>query len=100
MLNFMRQPWDDAIYRFLLAAANGVLLLSEPLQFESRGPLKPGVHFVECALDGFVKKIAEILDTPSSRDPIVENAYNLIDSDLTMKRMAGLCLQKIGNLDN
>jgi hypothetical protein len=55
---------------------------------------------VECELDGFVQKIVDTLAAPSSRGTIVENAYNLIDSDLTMTRMAGLCLQKIRNLDN
>ena len=95
MLNVMRQPWDDALYRFLLAAANGVLLLSEPLQIESRGPLKPGVHFVESRLDEIVQKIIQTLDSPSSRETIVENADNLIGSALTMPKMTALCLKQM-----
>lgn len=95
MLNVMRQPWDDALYRFLLAAANGVLLLSEPLHIESRGPLKPGVHFVESRLDEIVQRIILILDSPSSRETILENAANLIGSDLTMPKMTALCLQQM-----
>ncbi len=95
MLNVMRQPWDDALYRFLLAAANGVLLLSEPLRIESRGPLMPGIHFVESGLDEIVQKIVQILDSPSSRETIVENAASLIDSDLTMPKMTAQCLQQM-----
>lgn len=95
LLNVMRQPWDDALYRFLLAAANGVLLLSEPLRYESRGPLNPGVHFVESGLDEIVQKIVQTLDSPSTLETIVENATNLINSDLTMPKMAALCLQQM-----
>jgi hypothetical protein len=50
---------------------------------------------VECEFDEIVRKIADYLDAPPSRETIVENAYQLINSDLTMSRMAGLCLQQI-----
>jgi hypothetical protein len=97
MLNVMRQPWDDALYRFLLAAANGVLLLSEPLRKESRGPLRPGVHHVECELEDIVRIITHSLGAPSSRETIIHNASNLIDTDSTMSKMAGLCLHQIAS---
>lgn len=95
MLNVMRQPWDDAIHRFLLAAANGALLLSEPIHEESTGPLQAGVHFVECRLEEMAHKAKEYLEAPAKREGITENAGNLVRSELTMTRMAGLCLQRM-----
>lgn len=93
LLNVMRQAWDDAIYRFLLAAANGVVLLSEPLWSTSRGPLKPGTHYVECRLTEMAATVRDVLDSPSSRLSVAQHASGLIGSELTMSRMAGVCLQ-------
>lgn len=95
MLNVMRQPWDDALHRFLLAAANGAMLLSEPLWPDSRGPLKPGVHFAECRLSEMAAAVRYYLDSPASRNDIVQGAVELIRSDLTMSKMASCCLHKL-----
>lgn len=95
MLNVMRQPWDDALHRFLLAAANGVMLLSEPLWPGSRGPLEPGVHFAESPLFEMAAAVRHYLDASLSRMAINLKAGELIRSELTMSRMANLCLQEI-----
>lgn len=36
MLNIMRQPWDDPVFRLLLAAPNGAMVLSETLPRQHR----------------------------------------------------------------
>jgi Glycosyl transferases group 1 len=95
MLNIMRQPWDDPLYRFLLAAANGALLLSEPVWQESRGPLRPGVHYVECNLHEMGEYVVELLKDESKRRLITDNAFELIKDELTMEKSVAQCLDII-----
>ncbi len=49
VLNIMRQPWDDPVFRILLASANGATVLSEPVR--DGGPFIAGRHFIAAPLD-------------------------------------------------
>lgn len=58
MLNIMRQPWDDPVFRMLLAAPNNTMLLSEELEPSSVGPFNPNEHFIMAPL----AELAEVIE--------------------------------------
>jgi hypothetical protein len=95
LLNVMKKPWDDPIYRLLLASANGTLLLSEPIWATSRGRFLPDEHFVQCELDQISEKIEYYLRNDSARDPIVQNVSREISEHMTMDRMVADLLQRL-----
>jgi hypothetical protein len=86
VLNIMRQPRDDVIFRMLLSAPNGAMLLSEPV-FDP-GPFVPGVHFVEAGPENLVQSIQYYLSHDKERERIAESARLFVTQDLTMRRMA------------
>jgi hypothetical protein len=96
MLNIMRQPWDDPVFRLLLAAPNGAMLLSEKLLPTSTGPFRPGEHFAMTNLADMVDAIEFYLAREDERQRIAECAYELATKKLTMGRMASEVLHALG----
>ena len=86
MLSIMRQPWDDPVFRILLAAPNGAMVLSE--QVCDAGPFKPGEHFAAARLDDLVEAIRYYLANDSARREIANTAYDFVTRHLTMEQMA------------
>ncbi|MBV9849098.1 MAG: glycosyltransferase [Armatimonadetes bacterium] len=95
MLNLMRQPWDDPVFRILLAAPNGAMLLSEALLPASRGPYRAGEHFAMAADGDVAGAVRHYLARDVERRRIAEAARDFVTTDQTMGRMAGRILQTL-----
>lgn len=96
MLNVMRQPWDDPVFRLLLAAPNGAMLLSEKLLPTSTGPFRPGEHLAMADLTDMVDTIKYYLSHEDERQRIAECAYDLVTRHLTMGKMSLEVLHALG----
>ncbi len=90
MLSIMRRPWDDPVFRILLAAPNGAMVLSEPVL--DAGPFQPGVHFAEAGGD-LADAICHYLQAPDQRTQIAETAYDHVVHRLTMSQMSRKLLE-------
>lgn len=86
LINIMRQPWDDLIYRALLTAPNGAMILSEPVL--DSGPFVAGEHFAISNPTEMTEAVGYYLNNYPERRRITTAAYNLITTDLTMRKMA------------
>lgn len=95
-LNIMRQPWDDPVFRLLLAAPNGAMVLSERLLPTSSGPFQSGVHFAESGLDEMIDSICDLLAHPQERGRLAEAAQEFVIEHLTMPKMAHSVLKHLG----
>ncbi|MCB0208306.1 MAG: glycosyltransferase family 1 protein [Anaerolineae bacterium] len=85
-LNLLTQ-WSDATlpFRFSLAAANQSLVVSEPVL--DHNPLcQPGQHYVSAPVTSLVDTILFYLKNNAERARIVQNAYHLSTTDLTLTR--------------
>ena len=72
LVNVPRQPWDDPVFRMLLAAPCGAMLLSEPTVDEA--PFRAGEHFVASALDEMPAMVERYLANDGAREAIVAAA--------------------------
>ncbi len=80
-LNITRTWYDDNFSRFVLAAPNRSLIVSEPVLQHCR-EFEKGVHFVEAQIPDLAKTILYYLENQQERQRIVEEAYNLVTRDL------------------
>jgi hypothetical protein len=94
MLNIMRQPWDDAVFRMLLAAPNGCMLLSEPL-LDSE-PFRHGEHLVTTTLPAMLDSVRYYLEHDGERQRVADCAYQFVTTNLTMKQMVERLLARLG----
>jgi hypothetical protein len=94
MLNIMRQPWDDLVFRMLLAAPNGALLLSEPVA--DTEPFMPGQHFVMAELAQLADSVAYYLRHPAERESIAERARDFVIHQLAVPALARQLLRAAG----
>ncbi|MCA9932352.1 MAG: glycosyltransferase family 1 protein [Anaerolineales bacterium] len=93
MLNIMRQPWDDPVFRLILAAPNGAMCLSETLLPTSMGLFQENEHFVMASLSQMVRAIEYYLTHDSLRNQIAMKAHELVTTKLTMTNMAKQIIQ-------
>ena len=96
MLNIMRQPWDDLVYRELLAAPNRAMVVSESLIPTALGPFYPNAHFAMAELDQLVDTITHFLKHDEERHIITNSAYDFVTKEMTMENMVGLLLDELG----
>jgi hypothetical protein len=96
MLSIMRQPWDDPVFRMLLAAPNGAMLLSENLLPTSMGPFLPGVHLAMTDLSNMADSIEYYLSHDQERQAIADQAYSFVTGELTMTKMAQRLITAMG----
>lgn len=96
MLNIMRQPWDDPIFRLLLAAPSGSMLLSEKLLPTSMGPYQPGKHFAMADLPDIVPAVEYYLSNEDERREIAAQAFEFVTKEVTMKNMAQKIILALG----
>jgi hypothetical protein len=82
-LNITRTWFDDNFSRFSMAAPNRSLIVSEPMLPHCL-EYKPGVHYVSTPLDELSATILHYLEAEQERRKIVENAYSLLTTELTM----------------
>jgi hypothetical protein len=99
LLNVVKQPWDNHIFRLLLASANGTMLLSEPVWEKSQWNYRPGVHFVSCELEMMAETARSYLNDETARLAIVNRAHADIVQESGMTQMAGLLLDRLKDLN-
>jgi hypothetical protein len=82
VIDIHRLPGNSPGFRFMVAAAAGAALVSEPLARAE--PLVPGVHYREAATDRIADAVAELLANEPERQRLVAAAQNLLSTDLAM----------------
>jgi hypothetical protein len=84
-LNLTRTWYDDNFSRFSLAAPNRSLVVSEPLL--PHCPLyKVGIHYASAPIESLAETILYYLTHEEARLQIVENAYELVTTDLSLNK--------------
>jgi hypothetical protein len=84
VLDVHRVPGSHPLYRFILAAAAGAALVSEPL--DQPEPLVPGVHYVEAATPDLAEATLALLADEPRRRRIVAAAQALLAGELDLRR--------------
>lgn len=80
-LNITRTWYDDNFSRFTMACPNRSLLVSEPI-LPHCIELKEGIHYVSAKVEDLANTIIYYLEHEDERQQIVDNAYNLMMSEL------------------
>lgn len=84
MLNLSRFPGELSGLRMILGMANRSLVLSEPI--DRPDPYKPGVHYVETAVESMPEMIRYYLSHEEERQRIADAGHALVTGELTMQR--------------
>ena len=84
-LNIMRQPWDDLVFRMLLAAPNGATVISEPVV--DRVPFAPSTHFASAPLDALPDAILRWLADRAGREELASAARRQVVENMAMPNM-------------
>ena len=90
LIDIQRIPGNYPLYNFLLAAAAGAALVTEPLLRPE--PLVPGVHYVEADAFGLAQAALDLLADEPRRLRMVEAAQALLTTDLDLRRTLPLAL--------
>lgn len=96
MLNILRAPQDFVGQRFLLAAANKVLIVSEPIA--DSAPFVPGRHIVVAPYTELADTIIHYLTHPAERQQIVDEAYRLATEEMTITKMVARILERASHV--
>lgn len=94
VLNLLRAPWDSNTLRFFLAAPNRALVVTEPTL--PHQPLGDGTHVVAAPVDRMADAVCRYLADEGARRRIVDEAYRLVTTQLTMARGVALVMQAAG----
>jgi hypothetical protein len=90
VIDIHRVPDSHPLYRFILAAAAGAAMVTEPL--ERPEPLVPGVHYVEAATPRLGEATLELLADEPRRRRIVDAAQTLLAGELSLRHTLPLAL--------
>jgi len=85
VVNFVREPWDNNAMRFALAAANGALIVSEPMLDHTN--FIAGEHLVVASPDQMADRILDYLQDEPARLRIVERAYRKLQENSREKAL-------------
>lgn len=89
LVHLQRYPGKVASKRFILAMANGAMVISEPPYRPE--PFVDGEHFVSATVGRMPEVIRHYLAHPEERDIITSAAHRLVTNDVTWERtMAGV----------
>jgi spore maturation protein CgeB len=91
-LNITRTWYDDNFSRFTMACSNRSLVVSEPVLSHCI-EFKKNIHYVSAKIEDLPNTIIYYLEHEEERKQIVDNAYNLMISDLTFENS----LRKMSN---
>jgi hypothetical protein len=92
-LNLLRAKWDDNSMRYCLAAPNRALIVTEPTLPHTA--FLPGVHLVEAPLEQMADTICYYLSHEEERRRIVDQAYQLVTTELTMSKGVAQILEQV-----
>ncbi len=93
LLNVLREPQDFVGQRFLLAAANKALVVSEP--FNDSEPFIPGEHLAVAPPAELAETVAGYLADEAARAQLAERAHRFVTQELTVVQMAGRILHQL-----
>jgi glycosyltransferase involved in cell wall biosynthesis len=93
IVHLQRYPGKVAAMRFIIAMANGVLVISEPSYKPE--PFVDGEHYVVATVDEMPEKIRYYLAHPEERERITRSAYRLVTEELTFHRSLGRMMSVI-----
>lgn len=98
-LNLESKWHDNALpYRFHIAAANRSLVASEKLLPHYYSVCQPGRHYVSAPPADLVKTLLYYLENTQEREEIVDNAYHLLTTELTIGKSIKKILQAIDHV--
>lgn len=92
VLSVLRAKWDNHSMRYFLAAPNRAMIVTEPTLPHT--PFVPGVHLVEAPVEQMADTICYYLSHEEDRQSIVDQAYQLAKTDLTMRKAVGQILDQ------
>jgi spore maturation protein CgeB len=84
VVHLQRYPGKVASKRYILAMANGALVISEPPYRPE--PFVAGDHFVSATIDSMPEVIRHYLAHPEERAPITAAAHRLVTEEVTWER--------------
>lgn len=93
VLNIGRTQWDNNAFRYYLSASNHALIVTEPTLAHT--PFRPGVHLVEAPVEQIADTISYYLTHEKERQRIVEQAHQLVTSELTLRKGVSQILKKV-----
>ena len=93
VLNLLREKWDNNSMRYCLAAPNRALVVTEPTLPHSR--FLPGVHLIEAPLEQMTATICHYLSHEEERQRIVDQAYQLVTKEFTMREGMARILEQV-----
>jgi hypothetical protein len=93
VLNLLREKWDDNSMRYFLAAPNRALIITEPTLPHT--PFLAGMHLVEAPIDQIADSICYYLSHEEERRRIVDQAHQLVTTDLTLRKAVGQILDQV-----
>lgn len=96
-LNVTRTWYDDNFSRFSMAAPNRSLIVSEPM-LPHCPAYKAGVHYVSAPIEKLAESILYYIRNEDKRAEIVENAYRLVTTELTMGNSLKPIMQEVHRL--
>lgn len=96
LLNILRHSGEFSGLRFVLGAANGVLVVSESVYRPD--PFVPGVHFVEAPLEEVPAVVRHYLAHEDERLAIATAARRLVEGELRLDRSVDLVLDRATRL--
>lgn len=85
MLSVMRRPWDDLVFRVLLGAPNGAMIVSELVEDDQ--PFEPGVHIETTPVAQLADLIGIFLSSESNRVERAEAARHKVMQELRLELM-------------
>lgn len=97
VLNITRTWYDDNFSRFAMAAPNRALIVSEPM-LPHCPEYEAGVHYVSAPPAQLADAILYYLEHEAKRARIVENAWRLLATDLTMRRSVQRVMDEVASL--
>ncbi len=84
VVHLQRYPGKLASKRFILAMANGAMIVSEPVYRPD--PFVEGEHFVSAPIEKMSETIRRYLDNVAERDRMTASAHRLVTQDLTWRQ--------------
>jgi hypothetical protein len=96
-LNITRTWYDDNFSRFSMAASNRSLIVSEPM-LPHCPEYKAGVHYVSAPIDKLAESIVYYIKNEDKRAEIVENAYHLVTTQLTMRNSLKPIMEEVDKI--
>ena len=92
VLHFGRDSWHPALIRFVFTSACGAMVLAEAPMVATE-PFVEGTHFVALPFDELPAAVEHYAASTEERAAVVRNARQLIETEVTMRRVAERVLE-------